>query len=73
MVSFILSQREEEVMQLLIQGQTRRQIAYTLGISPHTVNVYVSRIYGKLGVNCVAKAVAVYCSATGTENLDGRQ
>ena len=70
MVSFRLSQREEEVMALLIQGQTRRQIAYTLGISPHTVKVYVSRIYGKLGVNCVTKAVVVYLLATGSEKLD---
>lgn len=45
-----LTSREREVLELLAQGLTNRQIANTLYISVYTAGIHVSRILGKLGV-----------------------
>jgi len=45
-----LSQREHEVLQLLAQGQTNRQIARVLTVSVSTVKIHVEHILAKLGV-----------------------
>lgn len=52
-----LSERETEVLVLLAQGLTNRQIAEALFLSPETVKTYVSRLYAKLGVTNRASAV----------------
>jgi DNA-binding NarL/FixJ family response regulator len=52
-----LSERETEVLVLLAQGLTNRQIAEALFLSPETVKTYVSRLYAKLGVSNRASAV----------------
>ncbi len=44
-----LTGREIEILQLLAQGLTNKQIAVKLGISAHTVKFHVSTIFGKLG------------------------
>jgi len=46
-----LTPRESEVLQLLTQGRTNRQIAGELVIAPGTAKLYVERILGKLGVS----------------------
>lgn len=46
-----LSQREREVLQLLAQGQTNREIASALTISMSTVKIHVEHILAKLGVS----------------------
>ncbi len=46
-----LTPRELEVLQLLAQGQTNRQISQVLVISAATVKVHVEHIIGKLGVS----------------------
>jgi predicted ATPase/DNA-binding CsgD family transcriptional regulator len=45
-----LTKRETEVLRLLARGQSTRQIAQELMISPFTVNAYLRAIYSKLGV-----------------------
>ncbi len=45
-----LTDREVEVLRLLAQGQTNKQIASSLFISEKTVKVHVSNILGKLGL-----------------------
>ncbi len=45
-----LTSRELNVLSLIITGQTNRQIAAALGISPGTVKVHVEHIIAKLGV-----------------------
>jgi DNA-binding CsgD family transcriptional regulator len=47
---FDLTDREADVLALLVQGDSNRQIARALFISDRTVAVHVSRILGKLGV-----------------------
>jgi len=46
-----LSAREREIAQLVIKGQTSRQIADTLGISKSSVDTYRSRVFRKLRVD----------------------
>lgn len=53
-----LSDREREVLRLLADGRTKKEIAADLGLSLHTVDNYVRRIYGKLHVNNLGGAVA---------------
>ncbi|RKR82164.1 LuxR family two component transcriptional regulator [Mucilaginibacter gracilis] len=46
-----LTNREVEVAQLLIRGDTYKQIAYQLFISPDTVRQHIKNIYRKLQIN----------------------
>lgn len=52
-----LTNREQEVMQLLAAGGTNKEIAQALGISDHTVKFHVNGILGKLGVESRTEAV----------------
>ena len=54
-----LTRREREVLALLAEGRTNRQIADELFISESTAGVHVSNILGKLGVTGRTEAVAV--------------
>jgi DNA-binding NarL/FixJ family response regulator len=53
-----LSAREIEVLQLIAQGTTNREVAARLFISEATVKSHLLHIYTKLGVNDRAAAVA---------------
>lgn len=53
----ILTQREKEVFNLLIQNMTTREIANELGISEKTVRNHISNAMQKLGVKGRAAAV----------------
>ena len=46
-----LSPREQEVVGLLIQGQTTMAMADQLGISPHTVRDHLKHLYRKTGTS----------------------
>jgi DNA-binding NarL/FixJ family response regulator len=46
-----LSAREREIMRMVVQGQTSRQIADALGISKSSVDTYRARLFRKLGVS----------------------
>lgn len=46
-----LTPREREVLQLLAQGQTNREIAGQLSVSVGTVKIHVEHIIAKLGVS----------------------
>jgi DNA-binding NarL/FixJ family response regulator len=52
-----LTEREDQVLQLLAQGLANKQIAVALGISEHTVKFHVSAIYTKLDTTNRTEAV----------------
>jgi DNA-binding NarL/FixJ family response regulator len=52
-----LTERENQVLQLLAHGLANKQIALRLGISEHTVKFHISSIYNKLGVTNRTEAV----------------
>jgi two-component system, NarL family, response regulator LiaR len=54
-----LTTRELEVLQLLAEGQTNRQIADRLVITERTVKFHVSSILAKLGAGNRTEAVAI--------------
>ena len=54
-----LTRREREVLRLLTEGLTDRQIGDTLAISPRTVSVHVTNLLAKLGVETRTAAAAV--------------
>lgn len=53
-----LTGREQEVLELLSQGQSNKMIARKLQISEHTVKFHVSSLYTKLGTSNRAEAVS---------------
>ena len=52
-----LTQRELEVLQLIVAGQSNREIGVSLSITEGTVKAHVNNILGKLGVNDRTQAV----------------
>jgi two-component system, NarL family, response regulator LiaR len=56
---FNLSDREMEVLALLVQGLSNREIAERLTISRSTIKFHVSSILGKLGANSRTEAVSI--------------
>jgi DNA-binding NarL/FixJ family response regulator len=62
-----LSRRETEVLRLLGEGLSNREIAERLFISPKTAEHHVSRIYGKLGLKSRAEAAAYVVRTLGPE------
>lgn len=63
-VEELLSLREGEVLRLLSDGLTDREIAGALAISPRTVESHVSSLLGKLGVRNRAEAALRYRSGS---------
>jgi len=51
----VLSEREREVLQLLAEGKTTKQVARALFISPKTVEGHRSRVMKKLNMDSIAK------------------
>jgi len=57
-----LSRRESQVLFAIAQGNSNKQVAQILMISPNTVSGYVKDIYRKLGVRNRAAATMVAMS-----------
>jgi DNA-binding NarL/FixJ family response regulator len=53
-----LSHRERQILQRLVDGRTKNQIAAQLFLSPHTIDGHVRNIYTKLHVHNRSGAVA---------------
>lgn len=56
----MLSPRETEILQLIVQGLTNQQIASRLTLTLPTVKNHVHRLLTKMGVASRAEAVTVY-------------
>jgi DNA-binding NarL/FixJ family response regulator len=56
-LSLGLSERQLEVLSLLVEGQANKDICRTLGVSDSTVKTHLAAIFRKLGVNTRTQAV----------------
>jgi DNA-binding NarL/FixJ family response regulator len=54
-----LSDREKEILRQLANGNSYKMIAGALGLSYHTVNSHLKKIYEKLHVHSLGEAVAL--------------
>jgi NarL family two-component system response regulator YdfI len=54
-----LTARELEVLRLMADGSANKTIAWTLGVSEHTVKFHVASIFGKLGASSRTEAVTL--------------
>jgi DNA-binding NarL/FixJ family response regulator len=45
-----LSAREVEILEALVLGESNKELARRLGISPNTVKTHIARVYEKLNV-----------------------
>jgi two-component system, NarL family, response regulator YdfI len=54
-----LTAREQEVLEAVAKGERSKEIAVHLGITERTVKAHLASIYGKLGVDSRAAAIAV--------------
>ena len=63
-----LTPREQDVLQRLASGETDRQIAARLGLSPRTVHKHLEHVYRKLGV---ATRTAAVVRLIGADRLGG--
>ncbi|HET6160978.1 MAG TPA: LuxR C-terminal-related transcriptional regulator [Dongiaceae bacterium] len=61
--SSVLTEREREVVHLLLRGNSAKAIARSLGISPETARNHLKRIYPKLGVASQAELFALFFKA----------
>ena len=55
----LLTAREQEVLRLLVEGRTNREIGAALYIAPKTASVHVSNILAKLGAASRTEAAAI--------------
>lgn len=53
-----LTPREKRILQLMVDGNIKKEIAAALDVSVHTVNTHMRHIYEKLQVHTGTKAVA---------------
>ncbi len=69
LVSPVLTSREREVIQLIAEGKTTKQIASLLNVSVKTVETHRKKIMDKLGTNSVAE-LTKYALREGLTSLD---
>ena len=61
-----LSEREKEVVELLLQGKSNKQIALALGITDRTVEFHLKNVYTKLQVSSRTEAILKLGESTGS-------
>lgn len=70
----LLSKREEDVVQQLMEGLSNREIATNLKLSEHTIKNYLFRIFDKLGVSSRTELLLYSLnSRRAVETMDGEQ
>ncbi|HEY3591833.1 MAG TPA: response regulator [Buttiauxella sp.] len=61
-----LSAREQEVMALIMQGKTNKEMARDLSLSPRTVEAHRASLFARLEINSLAKLIKIYGGLKGT-------
>jgi DNA-binding CsgD family transcriptional regulator len=62
----LLSRREKEVISLLMQGKSNKQIAFALGVSERTIEFHLKNVYTKLQVTSRVELILALGKATGS-------
>jgi len=57
-INYYMPDRETQILELVAEGKTNRQIGVALNISTNTTRSYLSRAFIRLGVQSRAHAVA---------------
>jgi DNA-binding NarL/FixJ family response regulator len=68
MTGWTLTPRQQQVLELLVQGKSNREIAEAMGLSENTVKVHLVTIYRVLGVSSRTEALLA-----GMKRLPSRQ
>ena len=55
---YALTEREKDILHLLVAGKQQKQIAEKLFLSPFTIATHMKNLYTKLHVHCRSEAVA---------------
>ncbi|MGB5289651.1 MAG: LuxR C-terminal-related transcriptional regulator [Ignavibacteriaceae bacterium] len=55
---YVLSEREKEILSLLLDGLSKKQIAEKIFLSHHTVDSHLRNIYAKLEVHSRSSAIS---------------
>jgi two-component system response regulator FixJ len=67
-----LTGREQDVLDGLMSGYPNKTIAYDLGISPRTVEIYRANMMEKLRVRSLAEALRIGFAAEGLESQESQ-
>ncbi len=62
-----LSEREREVLGLIVAGHTNKEIGRALGLSPRTVETHRANLFGKLEVDSLARLIRHYAALADSE------
>jgi DNA-binding CsgD family transcriptional regulator len=65
-----LSPRQREILDLVAEGRTSKEIAVALGISESTVNWHLANAFERLGASSRAEAVALAIRAIGADRAN---
>lgn len=65
----VLTEREEQILKLIMQGSSNKEIAAKLGLSTRTVEGHMAQTFNKLGVNTRIGAM-VYALKEGWVSID---
>lgn len=55
-----LSERQTDVLQLLLRGQSEKEVARSLGVSTHTVHTHVKKLYSEFNVSSRGELLALF-------------
>lgn len=66
-----LSPRRRTILNLLLDGQSRRRIAEHLGVSVHTANEHVKEVYRHFGAHSQAELIRRFTSGDGGDGPQG--
>lgn len=55
-----LSDRQTDVLHLLLRGQSEKEVARELGVSTHTVHTHVKRLYSEFNVSSRGELLALF-------------
>jgi DNA-binding NarL/FixJ family response regulator len=66
----LLTPREEQVVALVAEGLSNREVAHELSLSEHTIKKYLFRIFDKLGISSRVELVLYAVSHGGSRQAE---